>query len=126
MTHASDRDRAAVRAASTFAVREERDPEALLALLGGDPAFAAFALGHLEPEMLPHSRFWTAEGPGGRGVVMHARANLGRTTVLAGDADAVAAALSLHPGPRAGYLATCAPEHVPPPSASTTSATRCG
>ncbi|MYE32594.1 MAG: GNAT family N-acetyltransferase [Chloroflexi bacterium] len=113
MTHASDRDRATVGEASVFAVREEHDPEAVRALLSEDPSFAAFALGHLEPELLPHSRFWTAEGPGGRtGIVMHARANLGRTTVLAGDADAVQAVLSLHPGPGGGYLATCAPEHV--------------
>ena len=113
MTHASDRDHAALGEASTFVVREEHDPEAVRAVLSEDPSFAAFALGHLEPELLPFSRFWTAEGPGGRsGIVMHARANLGRTTVLAGDADAVDAVLSLHPGPRGGYLATCAPEHV--------------
>ena len=113
MTHASDRDHAAIGEASTFVVREEHDPEVVRSLLSEDPSFAAFALGHLEPELLPFSRFWTAEGPGGRsGIVMHARANLGRTTVLTGDADAVEAVLSLHPGPRGGYLATCAPEHV--------------
>lgn len=114
MTHASDHDHATIGEASTFAVREESDPEVVRGLLSEDPAFAAFALGHLEPELLPFSRFWTAEAPGGRsGIVMHARANLGRTTVFAGDAHAVEAVLSLHPGPRGGYLATCAPEHVP-------------
>ena len=112
MTHASDRDHA-LDEASTFAVREESDPEVVRTVLSEDPAFAAFALGHLEPELLPYSRFWTAEGPGRRsGIVMHARANLGRTTVFAGDPEAVEAVLSLHPGPRGGYLATCAPEHV--------------
>lgn len=115
--HASGRDRlrdTPLGGASLFAVREEPDPEVVRELLSEDAPFAAFALGHLEPELLPHSRFWTAEGPGGRvGLVMHARANLGRTTVLAGDAGAVEAVLSLHPGPGGGYLATCAPEHVP-------------
>ena len=78
MTHASDRDHAAIDEAATFTVREESDPEVVRGLLSEDPAFAAFALGHLEPELLPFSRFWTAEGPGGRrGIVMHARANLG-------------------------------------------------
>ena len=101
-------------AAPPFAVREERDPRALRALLEEDAAYAAFALGCLEPEALPRARFWTAEGEDGRcGVVMHARGAPGRTSVLMGDAAAVGAALALHPGPRWGYLATCAPEHLP-------------
>ena len=114
MTRTSDRDRAALGDASMFVVHEERDPHILRSLLNEDVAFAAFALGHLEPEMLPYARFWTADGSGGRtGIVMHARGSLGRTSVFAGDADAVEAALSLHPGPHTSYLATCAPEHVP-------------
>ncbi|MDA1062043.1 MAG: GNAT family N-acetyltransferase, partial [Chloroflexi bacterium] len=85
----------------------------LQSLLVEDRAFAAFAIGHLEPQLLPYARFWTAASPEGRsGLVMHAAGALGRTTVLVGDPAAVAAALSLHPGPRAGYLATCAPEHL--------------
>jgi GNAT superfamily N-acetyltransferase len=118
MTRTLDRGRAAGGDAAdgtlVFRVREERDALALRAALAEDRAFAAFAIGHLEPELLPHARFWTADGPDGRsGVVMHAYGALGRTTVLVGDAGAVEAALSLHPGPRIGYLATCAPEHLP-------------
>ena len=110
MTRALEREAAP----PLFAVREERDARALRALLEEDAAYAAFALGHLEPGLRPRARFWTAEGEDGRGgLVMHARGALGPTSVLAGDAGAVGAALSLHPGPRGGYLATCAPEHLP-------------
>ncbi len=100
--------------AALYRVHEERDGQRLLALLGEDRAYAAFAVGHLDRGLFDHARFWTAEGPAGEhAVVMHANGALGRMSVLSGDPAGVAAALSLHPGPRGGYLATCAPEHLP-------------
>lgn len=97
-----------------YRVHEERDVQRLLALLGTDRAYAAFAIGHLDRGLFEHARFWTAEGPAGEhAVVMHANGPLGRMSVLGGDAGGVAAALHLHPGPRGGYLATFAPEHLP-------------
>ena len=115
MTRTLDRGRAASSGdASYFRVREERDPRVLAAALGDDRALAVFALGHLEPELVPFARFWTAEAPDGRhAVVMHGSGSLGRTSVIVGDPSGVDAALSLHPGPRSAYLATCAPEHLP-------------
>lgn len=94
-----------------FRVREMREQGALDAALSEDRAYAAYALAHLESGLFERARFWTAEGAGGTGVVMHATA-MGRTMVVGGDPAAIDAILSLHPGPRTTYLSTCAPEHV--------------
>ena len=56
------------------------------------------------------ARFWTATGPTGSALVMHARA-LGPTMVAAGEPSAMAAIVALHPGARHTYLSTAAPGH---------------
>lgn len=113
MTRTLPEDRAVEGDAALYRVHEERDSQRLLALLAGDRAYAAFAIGHLDSGLFADARYWTAEGPAGEhAVVMHANGSLGRMSVTSGDPAAVAAALSLHPGPRGGYLATCAPEHL--------------
>ncbi len=101
-------ERAAV---AGYQVAPLRDRRVIEARLSEDRAFAAYALGHLEPELFAESQYWGADGPCGSATVMHSRA-LGAVTVAVGDADAVSAILSLHPGPRFGYLSTAAPEHV--------------
>ena len=114
MTRTLSRNRAGGGEAALYRVHEERDGQRLLALLGEDRAYAAFAIGHLDRGLFGAARFWTAEGPAGEhAVVMHANGALGRMSVLSGNPAGVAAALSLHPGPRGGYLATCAPAHLP-------------
>ncbi len=114
MTRTLSRGSALEGDATLFRVHEERDGQRLLALLGEDRGYAAFAIGHLDRGLFDHTRFWTAEGPAGEhAVVMHANGALGQMSVLSGDPAGVAATLSLHPGPRGGYLATCAPEHLP-------------
>lgn len=94
-----------------YRVGRLRDPRAIEARLSDDRAFAAYALGHLEPDLYREAEYWTADGPMGSATVMHARA-LGAVSVLVGDPDAVAAILALHPGHRLGYLSTAAPEHL--------------
>lgn len=105
-----------------YAVRREHDPRVLDALLAEDPAYSAYALGHLEPGLIERAVFWVGEAcdPGAAaggvptaGVVMHGAATLGRTTVVAGDPGAVDAILSLHPGPRRTYISTAAAVHLP-------------
>ena len=114
MTRTLPRDHAVEGDATLYRVHEERDSQRLLALLAEDRAFAAFAIGHLDQGLFRDARFWTAEGPGGEhAVVMHAGGTLGRMSVFSGDPAGVEATLLLHPGPRGGYLATCAPEHLP-------------
>jgi GNAT superfamily N-acetyltransferase len=112
MTRTFDQHRAAEEA-PRFEIHEERNRPALLDALSNDRAYAAFALGHLEDELFAHSHYWTAHGPHGEsGLVMHAGGALGKTSATMGDAAAIDAILSLHPGPRAGYLATTSPEHL--------------
>lgn len=104
-------ERSVPRAAAGYRIARGTDPRALESRLSDDRAFSAYALGHLEPELLAHTEFWTADGPAGSAVVLHGRA-LGYITVTVGAPQAVAAILGLHPGHRAGYLSTGAPEHV--------------
>ena len=79
--------------------------------LSEDRAFAAYALGHLEPALFERADFYLAEGETGTAVVLHATA-MGPTLFLGGDPAAVDAVLSLHEGPRYIYLSTAAPEHI--------------
>lgn len=94
-----------------FRVASLRNHRVIEARLTEDRPFAAYALGHLEPELFRYTEYWAAEGDLGRATVMHSTA-LGPVTVTAGDPAAVAAVLALHPGPRLGYLSTGAPDHV--------------
>lgn len=95
-----------------FRIREVRDTQELHDALSEDRAYAAYALGHLEPELFERSRFWVAEGERGTAVVLHATA-IGRTLMVGGDPEGVDAILSLHPGARITILTTAAPEHLP-------------
>jgi len=104
-------ERSSPRVVAGFRIARGMDARALEARLSDDRAFSAYALGHLEPELLVQSEFWTADGPEGSAVVMHSRA-LGYVTVTVGDPAGVSAILRLHPGHRAGYLSTGSPEHL--------------
>lgn len=95
-----------------FRIREVHATQELHDALSEDRAYAAYALGHLEPELFARSRFWVAEGERGTAVVLHATA-IGRTLMVGGDPEGVDAILSLHPGTRIMNLATAAPEHLP-------------
>ena len=95
-----------------YLVRESRDWRELERWLSDDRPLAAYALGHLEWGLFETASFWTAEGPDGPAVVMHAGA-LGATTVAIGSPAGVAAIVSLHPGPRRSYLSTASPEQLP-------------
>ena len=96
----------------TYLVEPEYDPAALRRLLEPRRTFAAYALGQLEPELFPLTRWWTAKGSTGRGLVLFSRGGLGDALFAIGDARAVEAILRLHPGPRTLY-ATCQPDHLP-------------
>lgn len=113
MTRTLGHSHIAAETAPPYRVRPERDRQVLQGMLNQDRGYAAFAIGHLDHGLFENARYWTAEGPNGeQAIVMHANGGIGRMTVIAGDATCVEALLSLHPGPRSGYLATCAPEHL--------------
>lgn len=97
--------------AALVSIRQTRDRRYLEELLGVDRAYAAYALSHLESGPFEQSEFWVAEAPSGTGVVLSSDA-IGSTLITSGDTTAVAAILSLHPGPRVAYLSTASPEHM--------------
>lgn len=110
MTDILHRSRTALR--PRFRIRTVADRRALDAAMAEDRPYAAYALAHLEHGLFEHARFWVADGLEGHGVVMHAGGMLGPALCTMGDAAAVDALLSLHPGPLTSYLATGAPEHM--------------
>jgi ribosomal protein S18 acetylase RimI-like enzyme len=83
-----------------YVVERLDDPEAIRPLLEGQQAYAAYALAHLEPRLLPRSQWWHAHGPQGQALVAHSRSGLGPALVALGDPQALDALLRLHPGPR--------------------------
>ncbi|MBI1886128.1 MAG: GNAT family N-acetyltransferase [Chloroflexi bacterium] len=106
-------------ARATYTVEEVADPQSVRPLLEADRAYAAYALAHLGPELLPRTRWWLArpDGPAagsdrGRGLVLQTTGGLGNAMVTLGDPEAVDAILALHPGARFSF-ATFKQEHLP-------------
>jgi RimJ/RimL family protein N-acetyltransferase len=96
-------------AKARYRVEPLEDPEAIHLLVRRKPAYAAYALAHLEPRLFPRSYWWRAvplaaagSSPapdGGEALVMHARTGLGPSLVALGAPEALEAILRLHPGP---------------------------
>lgn len=108
MTAVMDRDREAEQTA--FAIERAESPSAIRGLLT-DHAYAAYAIAQLEERRFPLSEWYVATGQDGtRGVVVHSASGLGRALFADGDASAVDAILSLHPGPRFTF-GSVRPEH---------------
>ena len=103
---------ASTREVETYVVRRLQDQGAIARLLdAARRAYAAYALAQLEPDLFPSSRWWLAEGDGGRALLLHSRGGLGNALFALGEASPLAALLSLHPGPRNAF-ATCQAEHL--------------
>ncbi|MDO8611670.1 MAG: GNAT family N-acetyltransferase [Dehalococcoidia bacterium] len=69
-------------------------------LLAPEGAYATYARAQLAPPLFAQSEWWSASGPRGRAIVLHARGGLGRAMVTMGDHEALDIVLGLHPGPR--------------------------
>ena len=82
-----------------FLVRPLRDRERIRLLLEPEPAYSAYALGQLEPELFSQSEWWLAQADGREALLMHSRGGLGNALVTFGDSLALQALFSLHPGP---------------------------
>lgn len=94
-----------------FVVQRLRDPARIRELLRPRIDYTAYALGQLEPGLFERTRWFRARGDTGSALVLHSKGGLGDATFVMGDADAVAAILSIHPGPAQTY-ATCQPQHI--------------
>jgi ribosomal protein S18 acetylase RimI-like enzyme len=94
-----------------FLVRPLTDRDEIRWLLEPRRAYAAYALGQLEPLLFSLSRWWQACGDAGWGLLLHSRGGLGNALFVLGETSAVEALLSLHPGPRQTFI-TCEPHHL--------------
>ena len=92
-------------------VRRLDDREEIRRRLEEERIYAAYALAQLEAGAFEGSEWWLSQGDGGEALLMHSKAGLGNALVAFGDARALAAALSLHPGPQTTF-ATFRPEHL--------------
>jgi ribosomal protein S18 acetylase RimI-like enzyme len=99
------------RATYDYIVTPLRDRDRIREILRARMDYATYAIGQLEPGLFDRTRWYWARGDTGTGLVLHSRGGLGEATFVMGDADAVAAILSIHPGPTHTY-ATCQPQHT--------------
>lgn len=101
----------AVRRRFDYIVQPLEDRAAIREILLPRIEYAAYAIGQLEPGLFERSKWYTAKGDTGTGFVLHSRGGLGDAMFTMGDPDAVAAILSIHPGP-AHTFTTCQPRHL--------------
>lgn len=101
----------ASRAYAEFLVRPVRDKEDLRSMLEPQRAYAAYAIGQLQPHLFQRSAWWSSRGAGGQALLLHSAGGLGNALFAQGTVDALEAALRLHPGPRYTFL-TCELHHL--------------
>lgn len=92
-------------------MRELDSADEIRSLLQPDRSYAAYALGQLEHAYFHLSRWWESRAGETAALVLHSRGGLGDAVFTLGDATAVDAALSLHPGPLRTFV-TCRSEHL--------------
>ncbi len=100
-----------VRPGHDYVIQTIADRERIRAMLIPRVEYTAYALGQLEPGLFERTSWHAARGDTGTGLVLHSRGGLGDATFVMGDGEAIAAILSLHPGPGQTY-ATCQPQHL--------------
>ena len=87
-------------ARAEYSVERLLDVDEIRDQLAPEGAYATYARAQLAPSLFAQSEWWSASGPNGRAIVLHARGGLGRAMVTLGDPAALNIALGLHPGPR--------------------------
>ncbi len=94
-----------------YLVRPARDRAELRRMLAPQRAFAAYALGQLQPHLFARSEWWVARGAQGQALLLHSQGGLGNALFALGAAEALEALLRVHPGPRHTFL-TCQVDHL--------------
>lgn len=102
----------AARAHVDYLVRRTDDIDELRRTLSLQRAYAAYALGQLQPALFVRSEWWSARSAQGQALLLHSRGGLGSALFAFGDVDGLEALLRLHPGPRHTFL-TCQVHHLP-------------
>ncbi len=101
----------AARARAEYLVRPLREKEEIRRILTPHRAYAAYALGQLQPRLFARSEWWLARGGGSQALLLHSRGGLGSAFFALGAIDALEAMLRLHPGPVHTFL-TCEVHHL--------------
>jgi len=94
-----------------FLIRPLRDRAQIRAILEGRRPYAAYALGQLEPALVRMTEWWLSSGAHNQALVLHSHGGLGNATFAMGEATALDALLSVHPGQRQTFL-TCEVSHL--------------
>lgn len=110
MTRA-ERSAAALERTDEYVVRALTDRGQIRRILEGKRPYAAYALGQLEPMLYRMTEWWLASGAHNQALVLHSSGGLGNATFAMGEAGALGALLSVHPGPRHTFL-TCEVSHL--------------
>ncbi|MEK7692569.1 MAG: GNAT family N-acetyltransferase [Chloroflexota bacterium] len=106
-----ERNNAAMQDVSEYLVRPLREREQIRRILEGRRPYAAYALGQLEPPLVRQTDWWLSSSAANQGLMLHSRGGLGNATFAMGEAGALDALMSVHPGPRHTFL-TCEPHHL--------------
>jgi RimJ/RimL family protein N-acetyltransferase len=106
-----ERNSAAVPNTTEYLVRPLSDREQIRRILEGRRPYAAYALGQLEPMLFRQTDWWLSSSAANQGLMLHSRGGLGNATFAMGEAGALDALLTVHPGPRHTFL-TCEPHHL--------------
>ncbi len=100
---AVSRERPTAAARADYIISELTDPAAIRRLLEPHRPYTAYALAQLDPQMFPRNRWYLSAGANGQALLVHTKSPLGRALFALGDATALDAVLSLHPGPRFAF-----------------------
>lgn len=111
MAESEARWQGAARSRLDYVVQQLSETATIREILRPRVEYTAYALGQLEPGLVERTRWYRAQGETGGGLVLHSQGGLGDATFVMGDPGAVAAILSIHPGPAQTYV-TCQAQHV--------------
>ena len=94
-----------------FCVEALHDTARIRRILEGRRAYAAYALGQLEPPLFRLTDWRLGTGAANQALVLHSRGGLGNATFAMGESCALDAILTVHPGSRHTFL-TCEVHHL--------------
>jgi RimJ/RimL family protein N-acetyltransferase len=110
MTRAARRT-GALEGPDEYLIRPLRDRAQIRTILEGRRPYAAYALGQLEPDLFRRTEWWLSSGARNQALLLHSHGGLGNATFAMGEAAALDALLSVHPGQRQTFL-TCEVSHL--------------
>ncbi len=100
---AVSRERPTATTRSDYRITKLSDAAAIRRLLEPHHPYTAYALAQLDPRMFPRNKWYLSTGPNGQALLVHSKSPLGSALFALGDATALDAVLSVHPGPRFAF-----------------------